>query len=220
MTVGLIAACIIVLIFAAWLVVTLVRRSKVKHREYTEAREKAKVAKEQHEALMKKIAVIWKEATEKQDALDAEYLSYQKDLQKIARYPLMTELSVPLTKKAVRAMTVARNQRPAVAPIEMGEVEKYREVVTSFEIALRAAVANAKREGLKNFSEKEQKDLIQAQDLLRMAEDSQGNPNQRRMAYERAIKTLQGILGEVPEEALLEIEARAKEDGIMLALTA
>ena len=220
MIVGIIAVSLIVLIFAAWLTTTLVRRSRVKHREYVEAREKAKAEKARLEALRKQIAQAWEEATAKHDELDAEYLSFQKDLSLIARYPLMTDLAVPLTKKAVRAMTEARNQRPSIAPEEMDAVDAYRDSVTSFELALRAAVSNAKREGLKNFSEREQRDLKQAQDLLRMAEDKAGSPHERRSAYERAIKTLQAILGEVPQEALLEIEARAKEDGIMLALTA
>ena len=220
MIVGIIAVSLIVLIFAAWLTTTLVRRSRVKHREYVEAREKAKAEKARLEALRKQIAQAWEEATAKHDELDAEYLSFQKDLSLIARYPLMTDLAVPLTKKAVRAMTEARNQRPSIAPEEMDAVDAYRDSVTSFELALRAAVSNAKREGLKNFSEREQRDLKQAQDLLRMAEDKAGSPHERRSAYERAIKTLQSILGEVPQEALLEIEARAKEDGIMLALTA
>lgn len=220
MIVGIIAVSLIVLIFAAWLTTTLVRRSRVKHREYVEAREKAKAEKARLEAIRKQIARAWEEATAKHDELDAEYLSFQKDLSLIARYPLMTDLAVPLTKKAVRAMTEARNQRPSIAPEEMDAVDAYRDSVTSFELALRAAVSNAKREGLKNFSEREQKDLKQAQDLLRMAEDKAGSPHERRSAYERAIKTLQAILGEVPQEALLEIEARAKEDGIMLALTA
>ena len=220
MVVGIVAASLIVLIFAIWLTVTLVRRSKVKHREYVEAREKAKAEKARLEAIRKQVARAWEEATAKHDELDAEYLSFQKDLSLIARYPLMTDLAVPLTKKAVRAMTEARNQRPSIAPEEMDEVDAYRDSVTAFELALRAAVSNAKREGLKNFSEREQKDLKQAQDLLRMAEDKAGSPHERRSAYERAIKTLQAILGEVPQEALLEIEARAKEDGIMLALTA
>lgn len=220
MIVGIIAVSLIVLIFAAWLTTTLVRRSRVKHREYVEAREKAKAEKARLEALRKQVAKAWEEAVAKHDKLDAEYLSYQKDLSLIARYPLMTDLAVPLTKKAVRAMTEARNQKPLIAPEEMDAVDGYRESVTSFELALRAAVLNAKREGLKNFSEREQKDLRQVQDLLRMAEDKAGSPHERRSAYERAIKTLQSILGEVPQDALLEIEARAKEDGIMLAISA
>lgn len=219
MVVGLIAASLVALVLVAWLAVTFVRRSKVRHREYVEAREKARTEKARHEALLAQIAKAWAEATKKHDDLDAEYLSYQKDLKKIARYPLMTDLAVPLTKKAVRAMTEARNRRPSVAPEEMEGVDRYREAVTSFELALRAAISNAKREGLKNFSEKEQKDLERAQDQLRLAEDKGGSPHERRSAYERAIKTLQGILGEVPQEALLEIETRAKEDGIALALS-
>lgn len=80
------------------------------------------------------------------------------------------------------------------------------------------AVIPATREGLKNFSEKEQKDLRQVQVLLRLAENRAGTPHERRAAYERAIRTLRGILGEIPQDALLEIESRAKKDGIMLAL--
>lgn len=220
MIVAIIAVGIIALVVAVWLAITLVRRSKVKHQEYVEAREKAKAEKKRQEALRKQVAKAWEEATSKHDKLDAEYLSYQKDLSLIAQYPLMTDLAVPLTKKAVRAMTEARNQRPSLAPSEMDSVDGYRAAVTSFELALRAAVSNAKREGLKNFSEHEQKDLRQVQDLLRMAEDKAGSPHERRSAYERAIKTLQEILGEVPEDALLEIEAQAKEDGILLAIMA
>lgn len=214
------AVGLLVLILAIWLATTLVRRSKVKHREFVEAREKAQAEKARHEALLAKIASIWDTATGKHDELNAQYLSYQKDLSLIAKFPLMTDPSVPLTAKAVRAMTVADNHRPASAPREMEEVEKYRKEVTSFQLALNAAISNAKREGIKHFSEKEQKDLGQVQDLLRMAEDRAGSPHERRSAYERAIKTLQGILGEVPEVALLEIEAKAGEDGIRLELTA
>lgn len=219
MIVAIVAASLIILVFVVWLTITIVRRSRVKHREFVEEREKAKAEKARREALLAQIAKAWAETTKKHDDLDAEYLSYQKDLKKIARYPLMTELAVPLTKKAIRAMTEARNRRPSIAPEEMEGVDNYREAVTSFELALRAAISNAKREGLKNFSEKEQKDLERVQDLLRMAEDKAGSPHERRSAYERAIKTLQGILGEVPQEALLEIETRAKEEGIVLALS-
>lgn len=220
MWVGLVAACLVVLVVVTWLAVTLWRRSRVKHREYVEAREKAQREQERKEALRKQAKDAWKEISSRHDELDAEYLSYQKELSLVAKYPLMTDLAVPLTKKAVRAMTEARNQKPSLAPEAMEAVDKYREVVTSFELALRAAISNAKREGLKNFSQQEQDDLTQVQDLLRMAEDKAGNPNERRSAYERAVKTLQKILGEVPQEALLEIESRAKEDGIMLAISA
>lgn len=214
------AASLIALVFVIWLAVTMFRRSKVKHREFVEEREKAKAEKARREALLAQIATIWKNTTEKHDELNAKYLSYQKDLSLIAKFPLMSDPSVPLTAKAVRAMTMADNHRLASAPQEMEEVEKYRKDVTSFDLALSAALSNAKREGVKHFSEKEQKDLGMVQDLLRMAEDRAGSPHERRSAYERAIKTLQGILGEVPEVALLEIEARAKEDGIRLELTA
>lgn len=220
MVVGIVAVSLIVLIFAAWLITTLARRSKIKHREYVEEREKVQAEKERKERALKEIAEVWSSTTEKQDSLEAQYLSYQKDLSLIAKYPLMVDPSVPLTRKAIRAMTEARNQRPASAPDDRERVEEYRKAVTSFGLALDAAVLGAKREGLKNFSEKEQKDLRTVQDLLRMAEDRAGNPNERRGAYQRAIRTLQDILGEVPETALLEIEARAQEDGIRLEIMA
>lgn len=219
MIVGIIAVVLIVLVFAIWLAVTLIRHSQVKHREYVEKREQEKAAEAERQALLERIKTAWQETVEKQDSLDTEYLSYQKDLSLIAKYPLMTDLAVPLTKKAVRAMTVAQNKRPPEAPVEMSTVDEYRDAVTSFEIALRAAVANAKREGLKNFSEKEQKDLRQVQDLLRMAEDRGGNPNERRRAYEKAVSDLQSILGDIPQEAVFELESRAQEEGLTLALT-
>lgn len=220
MVVGIIAVSLLVLVFIFWLATTLMRRSKVAHREYIAAREKALVEKERQLSLLADIESSWLGATGKHAELDAEYLSYQKELSLIAKYPLMTDLTAPLTVKAVQAMTEARNCRPARSPRELEPVERYRTAVNTYEVALRAAVANAKREGLRNFSEKEQKDLRLAQALLRMAEDKAGSPHERRSAYEQAIKTLRGVLGEVPREAISEIEARAKQDGLTLAITA
>lgn len=220
MIVGIVAIGLVVLVLIIWLATVLMRRSKVAHREYVAAREKVLAEKERQLSLLADIESSWLNATEKHAELDAEYLSYQKELSLIAKYPLMTDLSAPLTVKAVQAMTEARNCRPARSPQETEPVERYRNAVTSFEVALRAAVANAKREGLRNFSMKEQKDLRLVQDLLRMAEDKAGSPHERRSAYEKAIKTLRGVLGEIPQVAISEIETRAKLDGLVLAIMA
>lgn len=220
MVVGIAAASLIALVLIFWLATALMRRSAVAHREYVAGREKAQAEKARQQSLLADLESSWRSATEKHAELDAEYLSYQKELSLIAQYPLMTDLTAPLTVQAVQAMTEARNCRTAQPPQEPDPVGRYRTAVTSYEVALRAAVANAEREGLRNFSEKEQKDLRLVQDLLRMAEDKAGSPHERRSAYERAIKTLRGVLGEIPRDAISEIEARAKQDGLTLAITA
>lgn len=134
-----------------------------------------------------------------------EYAEYLFDACAVVRRPALHDLEVPQTQRFVQAyndlsgMDWEKN---------VSDVERFERLVSEAEIAWSAASQHATRVGASYFSLEEQKRLTQAEQLLRMALSEGSTVPERKLAYERALGLLQGLVV-LHEQAILQITSRA-----------
>jgi hypothetical protein len=147
--------------------------------------------------------------------VDERWFAYETNLATLLDYPMMTDMREPLTVDFHKARRRADLARPL--DLETGEdaeqadeiaLEVYRDAVHDYATAFDVAEAEAKRRRRGDFSPIEQERLSKAQRLLSVAADSGATTAERRAAYERARKELDGLL-DIPAPA-----AQALERGI------
>lgn len=134
---------------------------------------------------------------QRHDDTDQRWLSYEIDVAKLLDFPLMTDMREPLTLGFHKARSRADLLRPAhvedLLPDRGAQLE-YRDAVTDYVAAFDAAEADAIRRRRSDFSAEDQDRLARAQSLLRLASDGAATPQERRNAYGRAQKELDGLI--------------------------
>jgi hypothetical protein len=131
------------------------------------------------------------------DRTDARWLDYEMDVAKLLDFPLMTDMREPLTAEFHRARSRADLLRPASADDLAGDRDAqldYREAVHAYVSAFDVAESEAIRRRRSDFSTEAQERLERAQRLLRVAADSAATPDERRNAYSKAQRELDGLL--------------------------
>ncbi|MEE2523016.1 hypothetical protein V1639_11780 [Pseudarthrobacter sp. J75] len=144
------------------------------------------------------------------DAVNRRWLDYELDVGKLIDFPMMTDVREPLTVAFLRAKRDAdglRPEDPEAARADRGAVNRYREAVRHYETAFDVAEREARRIKDSNFTELERQRLATARKLLRLAGDGAATPAERRAAYQRARRELDGLL-ELPDAAIAAIEQR------------
>ena len=134
---------------------------------------------------------------QRHDATDAQWLSYEVDVAKLLDFPVMTDMREPLTLGFHKARSRADLLRPAHLDDilqDRGAQLEYREAVGEYVTAFDAAEADAIRRRRSDFSSEDQQRLARAQHLLRLASDDGATPQERRNAYGRAKKELDGLI--------------------------
>ena len=134
---------------------------------------------------------------QRHDATDAQWLSYEVDVAKLLDFPVMTDMREPLTLGVHKARSRADLLRPAHLDDilqDRGAQLEYREAVGEYVTAFDAAEADAIRRRRSDFSSEDQQRLARAQHLLRLASDDGATPQERRNAYGRAKKELDGLI--------------------------
>jgi hypothetical protein len=141
---------------------------------------------------------------------DERWLEYEVDVAKLLDFPLMTDLRNPLTVAFHKAKRHAELLRPERAedllndrPAQLDYRDAVHEYVSAFEIA----EAEAIRRRRSDFSDDDQQRLARAQHLLQLAEDAAATPQERRTAYARASKELDGLIV-LPAPVRMSIERR------------
>lgn len=128
---------------------------------------------------------------------DARWLDYELDVAKLLDFPLMTDMREPLTAEFHRARSRADLLRPASAEDLVGDRDAqldYRDAVHDYVTAFDVAEAEAVRRRRSDFSVEAQDRLERAQRLLRVASDGAATVDERRNAYSKAQRELDGLI--------------------------
>jgi hypothetical protein len=131
------------------------------------------------------------------DRTDARWLDYEVDVAKLLDFPLMTDMREPLTAEFHRARSRADLLRPASVDDVITDRDAqldYRDAVHEYASAFDVAEAEAIRRRRSDFSTEAQERLERAQRLLRVASDAAATPDERRNAYSKAQRELDGLL--------------------------
>lgn len=131
------------------------------------------------------------------DRTDGRWLSYEMDVAKLLDFPLMTDMREPLTAEFHRARSRADLLRPTTADDLAGDRDAqldYRDAVHDYASAFDVAEAEAVRRRRSDFSAEAQERLERAQRLLRVASDEAATSQERRNAYSKAQRELDGLI--------------------------
>lgn len=134
---------------------------------------------------------------QRHDGTDARWLDYEMDVAKLLDFPLMTDMREPLTAEFHRARSRADLLRPASADDLISDREAlvdYRDAVHDYVSAFDVAEAEAIRRRRSDFSTEAQERLERAQRLLRVASDGSATTEERRSAYSKAQRELDGLI--------------------------
>ena len=128
---------------------------------------------------------------------DARWLDYEIDVAKLLDFPLMTDMRDPLTIDFHKARSHADLLRPDQVEDILGDRAaqlEYRDAVHEYVAAFDVAEAEAIRRRRSDFSAEAQERLERAQRLLRLASDGGATYEERKAAYARAQKELDGLI--------------------------
>jgi hypothetical protein len=134
---------------------------------------------------------------QRHDGTDARWLEYELDVAKLLDFPLMTDMREPLTAEFHRARSRADLLRPVSAEDLVGDRDAqldYRDAVHDYVTAFDVAEAEAVRRRRSDFSAEAQERLERAQRLLRVASDGAATTDERRNAYSKAQRELDGLI--------------------------
>lgn len=144
------------------------------------------------------------------DRTHQRWLDYEIDIAKLLDFPLMTDMRDPLTIAFHRARNHADLLRPDNPQDLLGDRAaqlEYRDAVHDYVTAFEVAEAEAIRRRRSDFSEAAQERIARAQQLFRLASDDGATPDERRSAYLRAQKELDGLIA-LPAITRAGIEGR------------
>ena len=134
---------------------------------------------------------------QRHDRTDARWLDYEIDVAKLLDFPLITDMREPLTIAFHKARSHADLLRPDgvedILDDRVAQLE-YRDAVHEYVAAFDVAEAEAIRRRRSDFSAEAQERLERAQHLLRLASDGGATSEERKAAYARARKELDGLI--------------------------
>jgi hypothetical protein len=141
---------------------------------------------------------------------DVRWFAYELDAATLLDFPMMIDLREPLTIEFHRA----KRRTDLLRPDSVGDLvddsdrrREYRDAVHAYATAFDVAETEAKRRRRSGFSDEEQQRLQRAQRLLQLAQDAGASPEERRSAYARARKELDGLIV-LPAATTQQLEQR------------
>lgn len=166
---------------------------------------------------IKKNLLGWKEIMDNHTRIRAEWMTYETDLLKMIDYPMLTDMSEPVTIELHKALknAVLHSPKSLKGLDRVSFVDSdYAKAVSELDTAWHVAESKAKLANWSKFDKEEQKSLQRAKDLLNLAMDSGATASERQISYKAAMKALKGLIN-APEKTILTIE-----DKIRLAVAA
>jgi hypothetical protein len=145
-------------------------------------------------------AAQWRTITrtlEQHARTDTRWMDYELDAAKLLDFPLMTDMSAPLTAAFHKAKLRADLLRPGKAEDLVDDREsaaQYRTAVEDYTTAFDAAESEAQRRRRADFSQEHQQRIARARSLLSVASDAGASQNEREQAYALARKELDGLV--------------------------
>jgi carbonic anhydrase/acetyltransferase-like protein (isoleucine patch superfamily) len=134
-------------------------------------------------------------ALESFDEVKSEIASYETDIVKIIKYPVMTDRTDPHTLKMIMALKKANRLA------QRSWDPRFENAVTLLEEAFLTAESNALKLASTRLSKEDLKKTERAKDLLAIAADEGSAENEKRVSFKQAFKQLEGIIV-VPEIAI------------------
>lgn len=122
------------------------------------------------------------------EEIKAEFSSYETDVVKLIKYPLMTDRTNPYTLDMMQALKLAN--RLSLNPSHTGFVAS----VFDLEKKFLAAESNALKMASTTLSEAELKKTGRASDLLAIALNEASSEQEKKVAFEQAFKQLEGVI--------------------------
>lgn len=121
--------------------------------------------------------------------------SYETDIVKIIKYPVMTDRTDALTREMVVAMNNAKRNS------EKPESADFKDAVRILENAFLTAESNARKIAATALSEEERKNTEKAKDLFRVAANEASTEHEKKVAFKQGFKQLEGVL-DIPDIAV------------------
>lgn len=134
-------------------------------------------------------------ALELLEVVQRDIASYETDIVKIIKYPVMTDRTDVNTMKMVKLLKKA--ERLSESP----EDPDFEQTVSDLEDAFLAAESNALKLASTLLSEADKKKTEKAKDLLAIAADEGSSENEKKVSFKQAFKNLEGVIA-VPEIAV------------------
>ena len=131
------------------------------------------------------------------DDTDARWLDYEIDIAKLLDFPLMTDMRDPLTIDFHKTRSHADLLRPDNVEDILGDRDaqlEYRDAVHEYVTAFDVAETEAIRRRRSDFSAEARERIERAQHLLRLASDVGATNEERKSAYARAQRELDGLI--------------------------
>lgn len=196
--IGFIAVAILVAVVMTIILIVAIRRARAAHA--------ARVRRLETRA---KYSAYWDSLVAREKTLGERLLSYEDDLVLALKLPVMRNLAEPTTRAAVQAMSNAEGYRTTHAPDpDQNPIDSaYGKAVAEFENALDVAETYARKIGQEHYDDAERRKAQRAMDLLKIALNSNGYPEERRNAYKRVLGIMEELAIPVTPRALGQIEA-------------
>lgn len=121
--------------------------------------------------------------------------SYQTDIVKIIKYPVMVDKTNSYTLELMIALNAAK--RLVTSP----ESQEFKEAVGVLERAFLMAESNAQKIASSSLSDAEKKKTEKAKDLFRIASNDASSEQEKKVAFIQGFKQLEGVIA-VPEVAV------------------
>lgn len=125
----------------------------------------------------------------------AKIASYETDIVKIIKYPVMADKTDPLTLDMVMALNNA--QLLSAEP----DSNEFKDAVNHLQKAFIVAESNARKIASTLLSETDKKKTAKATDLFRVASNEASSEQEKKVAFVQGFKQLEGIL-DVPDVAV------------------
>jgi hypothetical protein len=136
------------------------------------------------------------------------YAAYECDLLAVLKAPLLSDVTEPLTATFVTTLAAALASEPGDGA-SATELARFEACVGALTQAWRSAHAHATKVGLRSMSGEEAKTVKRARDLLNLALSPAASESERAVAYERALKLLEGLVT-IPPAARAELEQHVR----------
>jgi carbonic anhydrase/acetyltransferase-like protein (isoleucine patch superfamily) len=127
--------------------------------------------------------------------VEEKIASYETDIVKIIKYPVMTDRTNSFTQEMIFALNVANRF------IDNIESNEFKNAVITLEKSFLAAESNALKIALTNLSETDRKKTETAKNLLAVASNEGSTEHEKKVSFKQAFKQLEGVLV-VPEIAV------------------
>lgn len=121
--------------------------------------------------------------------------SYETDIVKLIKYPLMADRTDAFTRAMVKALNIA------VRLSRKPESVEFENAVSDLEDAFLAAESNALKVASTGLSDEDKRKAEKAKDLLAVASNEASSEHEKKVSFKQAFKQLEGVIA-IPEVAV------------------